>query len=292
MIIIQLIGGLGNQMFQYAIGRKLALEKKVDLKLDISNYDQNGTRIYRLNKFNIIENIAAEREIQTLKRYDTPSVSTIPIFLYERLKPYYHRHYIKERSLAYDPNITKIRDDVYLSGYWQTEKYFFDIRDILIREFSLVENLDTANLELLSRICEKDTVSLHIRRGDYVTNPEANQYHGICSIDYYQKAIDFIGKKIESPYFFIFSDDMIWVKRNFPIAYPHEYVTHNGEGKDYIDLMLMMHCKHHIIANSSFSWWGAWLGENGDKIIIAPKKWFHNPSVENKDLLPQSWHKL
>lgn len=292
MIVIQLVGGLGNQMFQYATGRKLALERNVELKLDISNYDHDAKRTYRLNKFNIIDTVASSKEIQELKRYDRLSLSTIPSFISERLKPYYRRHHVKEQHFEYDPNLRDIGEDAYLSGYWQTEKYFSDIRDILRKEFTPKERLDDVNLEQLSRIFEKDSVSLHIRRGDYVTDPKTFQYHGICSIEYYQKGIGLVAKKIEDPHFFIFSDDMAWVKHNFPISYPHEFVSHNGEEKDYLDMILMLHCKHHIIANSSFSWWGAWLGEREDAMNIAPEQWFQNPSLENKDLLPESWLRI
>lgn len=292
MIIIELMGGLGNQMFQYATGRKLALERNVELKLDISNFDHDSKRTYRLNHFNTIDAIASGEEIKVLRRYDRPSLSTIPSFLKERLKPYYRRHHVKEQQFEYDPNLRNIGNDAYLSGYWQTEKYFSDIRDILRKEFTLKDRLDEANLELLSRILGKNSVSLHIRRGDYITDHKTFQYHGTCSNEYYQNAIGLVGRNIEDPHFFIFSDDMAWVKRNFPISYPHEFVSHNGEEKDYLDMILMLHCRHHIIANSSFSWWGAWLGESGDATIIAPLQWFRNPSLGNRDLLPESWLRI
>lgn len=292
MIIIQLMGGLGNQMFQYATGRKLALERDIELKLDITNYDQDEKRTYRLNKFNITETIASSREIQELKRFDSFSLSTIPSFLRERLSPYYLRKHVREQHFEYDPNLRKIRDDAYLSGYWQTEKYFSEIRDILKSEFTLKEPLDEQNLKLLSEIRNRNSVSLHIRRGDYVSDPATNKYHGTCSLRYYQNAIDIFSQNVDRPYFFIFSDDMEWVESNFPIGYDHEFVSHNGEVKDYIDMILMMNCRHHILANSSFSWWGAWLGEYEETLTIAPKRWYQDPGVQNKDLLPQSWHKI
>ena len=137
-----------------------------------------------------------------------------------------------------------------------------------------------------------NSVSIHVRRGDYLTNPVTFQTHGLCDIDYYKKAIDEILDLVDKPHFFIFSDDQSWAKSNIIFGAPTDYVMHNNSLKNYEDLRLMSYCRHHIIANSSFSWWGAWLGNNPEKIVIAPKKWFNDPKIDTTDLIPDTWLRL
>jgi hypothetical protein len=280
MIITHLYGGLGNQMFQYAVARRIAYHGGEELKLDITIFAEYPLRVYELKYFQIEENFATQEEIAKLK-YN----------FFNRLKPLYKRTYIKEKHFQYTPQISKLRRNVYLEGYWQTERYFKDIEDIIRKDFTVKTPLAGSNLEIAKKISEVDAVSVHIRRGDYVANPTTNEIHGVCGLSYYYDCIAKLASKINNPHFFVFSDDQEWVQENLKISFPVTFITQNGAEKAYEDLRLMSLCKHHIIANSSFSWWGAWLAPGKDKIVYAPSRWF-NLDIDTSDLLPAGWIKV
>lgn len=289
MVIIKLQGGLGNQMFQYALGRSLAEKNKIDFKLDLSFYNKeknNLHRNYSLKYFNIIENIAEEDELKKTKEYRQKNKL---IYFFYRIFSKKNIVYVKENFFYFGKDILKIKNNAYLDGYWQSEKYFKNIESIIKQEFTLKNKLDSRLENLVEDIKNTNSVSIHIRRGDYITNQKTNSVHGTCSLDYYQTAIEHINNKIKNPIFFIFSDDIEWVKNNLKTEFPTFFIEGN---KDYEDLILMSYCKHNIIANSSFSWWGAWLDHNPNKIVIAPKKWFNVNNINTSDLLPNSWINL
>jgi hypothetical protein len=290
MIIVKLNGGLGNQMFQYALGRQLAHRNNVDVRLDITEFEKYPLRSYRLDNFNIIEKIATKQEIKNLKR-ENNRYSKFFFDTSERLVPYYKRSVVREQGFNFDPNILRIRKNAYLEGYWQSEKYFRDSEMVIRNEFTLRNPPDAINQRFIDDITRHESVSIHIRRGDYVSDPATNQTHGIIPTEYYQKAIEKIGEEVDNPRYFLFSDDHQWVKDNFPSDDLVTCVTHNSFNSDHEDLRLMSLCNHHIIANSSFSWWGAWLGKNPDKIVYAPKKWFGTDAFNKStsDLFPQAW---
>jgi hypothetical protein len=289
MIITHLTGGLGNQMFQYAIGRKLSCMHKVPLKLDISGFREYTLRTYRLSHFAIPADFASDFDIENVKFHNRTGLLRALDSLTSRFQPYNLRNVYKEPFFPYDPNILKCKNHVYLEGYWQTEKYFKDIEETIRRDFTFVEEPDPRNQMLADQIRGSDSVSIHVRRGDYVTNPTTNAYHGTCSEDYYKNAIQIIKNRVNQPQFFIFSDDQTWVREHLDTGYPTVLVDFNGPDKDYEDLRLMSLCQHHIIANSSFSWWGAWLCQNTEKIVIAPRKWFNKPDINTQDLIPDTW---
>ena len=194
---------------------------------------------------------------------------------------------IKEFELLTDP--------VYMEGYWQTEKYFLSIADQLrSKDFIPVAAISSMNAELVKSIGSTSSVSMHVRRGDYVTNAETNKYHGICSVDYYQHSAKMIVEKTGADHFYVFSDEPEWVKSNIVLPYATTYISHNIARESYWDIVLMQHCKHHIIANSSFSWWGAWLNESKSKIVIAPKIWFNDVNMNNQteNLIPTKWIRM
>lgn len=295
MIITKLIGGLGNQMFQYAAGRRAAHFNNTNLKLDIAGYEeQEGItpRKYMLYIFNIKEDFVKPNETQRLKALGRNFFTKFLSKLTKRIIPYYKQSYIQQKFFQFDSNILMISDNTYLEGYWASEKYFKDIKDIIFKEFTLKEKPNKKNKQVLDKIKESNSVSIHFRRGDYVSDKKTQEYHGICSLDYYHKAASIIAGKIRNPYFFVFSDDPNWVMRNFKIKYPLIVVDHNTGKRDCEDLRLMSACKHNIIANSSFSWWGAWLNRNLNKIVIAPKQWFKEKSINTNDLIPKSWTKI
>lgn len=288
MIIVKIIGGLGNQLFQYALGKHLALLNHTDLKLDITGFDEYKLHAYSLGHFNITENFATREEVARFKRYQRRRGKIW--FIYNRFIAD-EQKYTQERQFHFDPQILKRTGDIYLDGFWQTEKYFKDIQDILRKEITVKSPLQGRDADIAREIEATNSVMMHIRRGDYVTNQQTNEYHGTCGLDYYRKAIAIIAEKVPSPHFFIFSDDHEWVKENIVLEYPSTYVDHNNADKNYEDLRLMSLCKHHIIANSSFSWWGAWLSQNTHKIVIGPKGWFNNPKKKSitSDVIPSDW---
>jgi len=289
IVVTKLIGGLGNQMFQYAVARRLAHVHHMRLKLDISGFKDYELRRYELDCLNILAEIASESELARFKKHASVNkwVSRLtgkPLF--------YSGAVIRERFFQFDPLILKLNRSVYLEGYWQSEKYFKDIEGIIRREFTIRHEPDRMNTELAAQIHGKNSIALHVRRGDYLSNPVTSKYHGTCSINYYRQAAQRIANSVSQPHFFAFSDDPEWVRENLKLGLPITYVSHNGADKNYEDLRLMSLCKHHIIANSSFSWWGAWLNGNADKIVIAPVKWFDRDEIDTSDLIPKGWIRL
>ncbi len=278
MIITKLIGGLGNQMFQYAAARRLAYIHNIPLKLDVSELNRLKTRKYELNCFDIKAEVIRSINQSYLKN------------LIARLKD--NKNIYFEKHFRFDKDVLALPGNVTLVGYFQSEKYFLDIEAIIRQDFTFKELPNNKTNVLLRKIKSSESVSIHFRRTDYINNKKFFLYHGICSLDYYLKAISLIAGKIKTPVFFIFSDDITWVKRNLKIKYPKLFVDSDLKDKDYEDLRLMSNCRHHIIANSSFSWWGAWLNENKNKIVISPESWFKDRSIDTRDLIPPSWIRI
>lgn len=295
MIIVRLIGGLGNQMFQYAAGRSLAKHHNTELKLDITRFNKikNITpRKYYLSHMRINEIFATDDDLNHVTKFTFRIKKKFFFEIYRVFKWDPPIFVEKEPYFQFYPDFFALTDNVYLEGYWQSERYFKPIENEIRSEFVLKEKPDLPNALMAEEILKSNAVSIHIRRGDYLSNPITFDYHGVCSLEYYYTAINLIAKKISDTHFYIFSDDPKWVQQNLKLNFPHTHVTHNQESKDYMDLWLMSLCKHHIIANSSFSWWGAWLSNNKDKIVIAPKNWFNQPDIDTKDLIPDSWYQV
>ena len=298
MIVIRLMGGLGNQLFQYAAGRRLAQVRQVPLKLDLSYYNQSENmgpdstlRSYSLCHFNIKEQWVSPEE---LGRFPYVWQRLLPARLFEAIQkrlPAGMRSFYSQAGIGFESEVFDLGDHVYLSGYWQSWRYFCDIQDIIRNEFSLREPLHPESQMLAQEIGAKTSVALHIRRGDYVTNPIIHQVHGICSLDYYRKAINLFIEQVPNPHFYVFSDEPAWAAQNLMIDCPVTYMNRNGIERDYEDLYLMSLCQHFIIANSSFSWWAAWLSSNLNKIVVAPQKWFAE-RADPVDLLPEKWLRI
>lgn len=285
------MGGLGNQLFQYAAGRRLACLHDVPLKLDLSWFgDLTGVtpRTFALSPFSICADPATEQEIARL--YE-PVVGRIKHFL-NIMNGNRGRTHIRGQYFHFDPSVLGLPDNILLDGYWQSEKYFHDIASVIRSEYEICVAPDARNREVLCAISSCNAVSIHFRRGDYVTDGKTASRHGTCSDDYYKKAVALVATRVERPHFFAFSDDHAWVRESFKIPYPMTLIDHNNPDKAYEDLRLMSHCRHHIIANSSFSWWGAWLNPRADKIVIAPSRWFNESSSNTGDLLPASWLRI
>ena len=288
MVISQIIGGMGNQMFQYAVGRALALSKNTTFKVDISAFVSYELRRYELQRiFRCPVEIADASDMrEILGCYASPIIRKIVARL--KLPILRSRKFVVEPHFYYWPGINQLPQDCYLVGYWQSEKYFRDVATEIRADFTFLTPMSGLNVDIASQISRVNAVSLHVRRGDYVSNPMTNATHGLCSLDYYKAAIRHVAERIENPHFFIFSDDMAWVKERLGMDFPCQHIEHNKGDESYNDMRLMSLCQHHIIANSSFSWWGAWLNPNPDKIVVAPKQWFANDN-NVEDLFPQSW---
>lgn len=289
MVIVRLFGGLGNQLFQYATARRVAHINNVPLKLDVSGFESYKLHRYSLKHFNILEEFASSDEIA---RFNGRGLVCHISLWVQKLLPHYRRKRVIERHFNFDANILKISDNVYLNGYWQSEKYFKDIETLLRQELTLKAAPDSANVAMGEWIRGVRSVSLHIRRRDYVSDPATQQIHGTCSLDYYAAAIAKLSEGVEDPYFFVFSDDPQWAQENLKLEHPTTFVTHNGPDKNYEDLRLISLCQHHIIANSTFSWWGAWLSVNPDKLVFAPQKWFRTLDRNSDDIMPETWERI
>jgi hypothetical protein len=293
LVIVKLLGGLGNQMFQYATGRAVAQRLGVQLLLDVSAFVQYDLRRYELDEWAIRARVARSDELAQVgvAANSTSWLSRIRMALGR------NKHFLNgfmEASFAYDPGILHVTAPVYLDGYWQSDRYFLEIAEALRQEFVLKHPLDGNNQRMAARIRDSgaQAVSLHIRRGDYVSNPHTAQYHGICSLEYYRAAANHVATRVSDSHFFVFSDDLAWVSENLRLDYAMTLVDVNGADRGVWDMALMKACRHHVIANSSFSWWGAWLNPHADKIVVAPKRWFSGTSHDTSDLIPASWIRI
>ncbi|MCE7055271.1 alpha-1,2-fucosyltransferase [Algoriphagus sp. AGSA1] len=215
-------------------------------------------------------------------------------WLRKRLKSNKLLTLVHDPETGYHPELLQDAiGNVLLLGYWQSFKYFEKIKCELVEEFKLKEvPRDRENQSLNELIPKCESIAIHIRRGDYVSEEYFLKNFGTCSLDYYQNAIALIAERVQSPQFFIFTDDPVWVRDRLKIDYPHTFITHNLGKSDYEDFRLMSVCKHFIVANSSFSWWAAWIGNYLDKIVIAPTPWFVKDSLPQEDRIPNEWIKL
>jgi hypothetical protein len=289
VIIVNLIGGLGNQMFQYAAGRAVSLRLAAPLRLDVSDFASYGLHQgFELSKvFACNPEIATEKEVLDLLGWRASWLAR-RILMRPSLAMLHGTKLVVEPHFHYWPGIREVSHNAYLAGYWQSEKYFRDASETIRADFTFRHPLSKQNAETAERIGQAMAVSLHMRRGDYASNPKTNTAHGLCSLEYYRAAVLHMAEHIERPEFFVFSDDIAWVKANLKIDFPCRYVDHNQGAESYNDMRLMSLCRHHVIANSSFSWWGAWLNPDPGKIVIAPSRWFAN-GKRVEDLLPASW---
>lgn len=278
MVVINFAGALGNQLFQYALYKKL-VSLGVDVRADLSSYS-NGMehRFFYLDKLGISLIEASERDISRVM----PSRGCINAI---KDKLGLCKYYTEKQTYSFDREILKIRNG-YLEGYWQCPKYFDDIRLDIVNSISFPK-LPDEQLETEEQICSTESVFVHVRRGDYVELSE--KYGNICTKQYYEKAFSYIESKVSNPVYFGFSDDVKAANEMFPDV-PVHWINYNTEETAYYDMLLMTKCKHAIIANSSFSWWGAYLGKRSDSIVVAPSKWT-NTSDQECDIWCDDWYR-
>ena len=285
MIITNLCGGLGNQMFQYAFGRALATRLNTQLFLDIRNYEISKVRRYGLDHFSISGCVSPAKYLPPARRQ-------------RRLAYYWWRYsgkfprYVRELGLSYNKCTELINGNAYLHGFWQSGMYFKEYEELIRNEFRLLPKPNHTSEKMLNRITKEASVSLHVRRGDYLNQKERKRY-GTCSLDYYKRALSYIISKIgQTPVVYIFSDDHDWVRKEFRIEAETVIVSHGKTEEPHEDMRLMIACEHNIITNSTFSWWGGWLNSNPQKIVVAPSNWFINNKSQGYDIVPAIWHKI
>lgn len=288
MIIVKLKGGLGNQMFQYALGLKLSILNKDKVGLDTTslqylNHKEGQFRPFDLKHFNIRFGVAKTEDIKNLQ---------YPFGFFSKIREKISHKIFKKYYIGWYPELLEQKGDLYLDGYFQSEKYFKDIRDILLEDFTLKEPLEKKSPSLLEHMKNTESVSLHVRRGDYVTDHNT-AWLGTCSLEYYTNAYNTIRDKTDKELVvFLFSDDPDWVQEHIKLPTEMIAVSKKENLKDYEELVAMSKCKHNIIANSSFSWWGTWLNTNPDKIVIAPTPWTNKHHSLHNDIIPKSWIQL
>ena len=286
MIVVRLMGGLGNQMFQYACANSLAIRFSTDVRVDSSYLlneellSQHTPREFELGCFVLSQRSATPADLAFFNRGKSGFARLI-----QRLRP---RVVLQERTLRYDPDLLAgAKKNTQLIGYWQSESYFASIRDTLLSDFRVARPLSYRATEMAVNIRATIAVSLHVRRGDYAALPEVTSYHGLCGQTYYRKAIQYMRSKMPDARFFVFSDDPAWCRQSLEGTREMTIVEPSDSAAE--DMYLMSLCRHHIVANSSFSWWGAWLNTNPDKVVIAPKPWISPTAPVQPDIIPPGW---
>lgn len=302
-VVVYLMGGLGNQMFQYAFGRRLALVNSAELVLDATGYGAGlrldplqGIRSCGLQHFRVEARIIHAGDVTAGKQIRIGrwmrKAGQAARRIADEIRPYYQRQYIVEPTRQHHRFDGRMRDRRFrgtlaVRGFWQTEGYFVDIQEKIRSELTLREELSGKNLELAGRIHECNSVAIHVRHGDNATKVAAAL--GVLQRDYYDRALEHVSRNVPNPHYFVFSEDIPWARG---ILGDHEkwvYVEQNNALKAHEDLRLMTLCKHHIIANSTFSWWGAWLGKKDGQLVVAPRRYYLGVERPNPDLYPRSW---
>lgn len=283
MIVTSIHGGLGNQMFQYAAGRRAALSCGVPLGIDLTAMDRYRKRSYGLDQFTLAP------DAQTVDG-DAFSKGKGVVRLWRKLRNQYRDR--KETGFAFDPEILNLRPPVRLVGYWQSEKYFSDVSHVIRADFQLARPMTGRRLQILHEIKSCESISVHVRRGDYVSVPKNAEIFGTCSSSWYERAVSIACEGVSSPVFFVFSDDLHWATENLVLPGRAVWVERSDDGRDAEDLHLMSACGSHVIANSSFSWWGAWLDHRGESRVVAPARWFLSNELDARDLIPDRWIRI
>lgn len=293
MIIANISSGLGNQLFQFASAKALALRNYDILKLDITYFHEFKDRNFELYNFNITDEIATLNDINSLKgEYNYDIIKSIKHKFSNIGIDFYNQYHVKEKPFfSYEKKVISLKGDIYLEGYWQNEKYFKDFANQIRLYLTLNILMDKYYEDIYKLIKSVDSISIHIRRGDYLHN----KIFSNCSLKYYLDAFSYISARISCPVFFVFSDDIEWAKEYLPSKYNMHFINNLNNEIPSIEIFLMSQCKHNIIANSSFSWWGAWLNSNLNKIIICPHKWlseFTLNRIKTKNSFTLDWIKL
>lgn len=291
MIITNVIGGLGNQMFQYACGRALSIRTGQPLRIAVDQF--SGYSLHRglelKSVFGLEVAQATKAELKQVLGWQAAS-SLRRLIGRPSMAWMAGRYWCSEPHFKYWPGINEVQAPAYLHGYWQSARYFDDVEDQIRKDFCFRTPWDANDRAVVERMRAQPSISLHVRRGDY-THAKNRSVYALCDVDYYRDAIRAIRQRVPDARIYAFSDDPDWVDAQLRAECgPMEIVSHNV-GRSGNDMRLMSQADHHIIANSSFSWWGAWLNPSPHKIVIAPSRWFVN-DTDDRDLIPSSWIRI
>lgn len=293
MIISRIFQGLGNQFFQYAFARALALRNNAPLKLDTTFYEDSEITQYgytykrnlEITRYNIQYKEATAHEITVYKGREVPSLLQRVEY---KLFPSHRPQVITEDLSMFSPELNELTGNLYLDGYFTSEEFFKDHEAIIRKEFTLKNEMSAENKKWATQIQACKSVCISLRLTDFLHNP----LHNVCSMEYYHNGLKEIEKLVGPDItVFVWSDDNDWTQANFKPDYPCHYMTHNYPDF-HEDLRLMTYCKHHVIPNSTFSWWGAWLGQWEGQVVVAPERWLNSTEVEYKHVIPQRWRKI
>lgn len=292
MIISKVFGGLGNQMFQYVAGRALSARLGTGLQVDVRSHGKEGASHngYELARVFCID--PAEATDESVNRMlGWRSHRNVQRVL--RKVKLAGGNYVAEPHFHHWPGFDELTDGCYLDGYWQSYRYFETVESLVRNDLRFRLPLEHENMRVAQLIdAEPASASIHVRRGDYVSNKSASSHHGTCDMAYYGAALEHLGRAARSSLrVFVFSDDIDWVKANLPLPSNAVYVGHNHGRDSHFDMQLMSRCRHNILANSSFSWWAAWLNQFDDQVVVAPKRWFL-ADYDTTTLTPSSWIRL
>ncbi len=297
MITVFLRGGLGNQMFQYALGLNLAKKNKSELLLDTTFLNDRFPRRDFAYRTYALDGFMLKPRFSFLSR--TSSALPVPGFwlgldlaLMQLRRTLGICRIVKEKDERhFDPDVLMTRDNAVLWGRWQTEKYFREAAEDVKAAFRFRDGLTGEAARFAEEIRKTNSVSVHIRRGDYATMKRVEDLHGKTDLNYYSRAITYVSSRVKQLHFFVFSDDVPWCRENLKITSPATFVEESlGGPSGASHLRFMSLCKHNIVANSTFSWWGAWLNENPGKIVVAPERWYADGHPA--EIVSEGWIKL
>jgi hypothetical protein len=291
MIVVRLMGGLGNQLFQYAAGRSVAKLRDADLAVDLGWFRRrmratDPVRLFDLASFRL------DIKILSLSERQIAALEAPTRILYQPVRwltPKFR--VVREESQRFDAAVLRTSDDSLLIGYWQSERYFESVRNEIRGDLTSGQRLGPKIDQHIQILRSVPTLGVHVRRGDYVTNPSAAAFHGTLGRDYYQAAVRHVMEGAAVEQVIVFSDDPTWAEEQLKFPVPTQHLS--AEFRDTFDeFHLLRSCHHQVIANSSFSWWAAWLNDNPGKIVVAPTHWYRDSTVDTSDLIPSSWHRL
>ena len=285
MIITEINGGLGNQLFQYAAGLALSKKHNTPLKINTNFNSLDTNRRLALTHFNIDVNQANQIEINHL--YPSSSLNR----KIQSILPTSRKSFYKEQKISFQSNFSQLSSSVYLKGYWQSEMYFSSINQLIKEKYILDPACYKNASDFIQQLSSHESVSIHVRKGDYLKAPY-NAYYAELNNEYYKRAIGFLKEICPALKVYVFTDDPSWVEQHLDLGLPFELASGHKTNSMFEDFQAMRSCKYHVIANSSFSWWTAWLSAHPDKIVVAPSNWFKNSQQVTVDLIPKSWNIL
>jgi hypothetical protein len=285
MIVSRIYGGMGNQMFHYAYGRMLAHKHQTTFKIYFDDCGEgwaDHSKQLTLTKFNIQAELATEKD-RSMFICNSKNMAVRALHKFGRMIK--GLHYIGDgaRVHEYHWNALNAPDNSFTDGFWQSEIYFKDIASIIRKEFSIKEPLSDDAKKMEQQIKSTNSVSLHVRRGDYLNQTKT---YWISDIEYYKRALELVKKKVYNPTIFVFTNDAAWVKKSLKLDVPMVVVENT---QPYEDMHLMSQCRHSIASNSTFAWWGAWLIDNPDKIVILPARWLTDETIDTSHYTASNW---